>query len=137
MKQLLLCATLLVSSLSMAQHQKYTSPDPQQPPQGTPPTFPEDRQVPGQEPTPPLPPDEQAPPPRTLSTEEVQQQITSHLSSEPDLANTNLGAKVSDSSVVLTGNVTSEGQHDLALRIARSYAGDRKLVDKITVRQQT
>ena len=122
MKQLLLCITLLVSSLSMAQHQKPNSPDPQQPPQRTPPSFPEPRQVPGQEPAQPLPPDEQAPPPRALSTEEVQQQITSHLSSEPALANAKLAAKVSDSSVVLTGDVASELQHDLALRIGRSYA---------------
>jgi hypothetical protein len=30
----------------------------------------------------------------------------------------------------------SERQHDLALRIAQSYAGDRKIVDKIKIRGQ-
>jgi osmotically-inducible protein OsmY len=84
-----------------------------------------------------MPPEEQAPPPQALSSQEIQQQITSHLGSEPGLDHTNVAAHVSDSSVVLTGVVGSEEQHDLALRIAESYAGDRKLVDKIKVQQQT
>jgi osmotically-inducible protein OsmY len=72
-----------------------------------------------------------------MSTKETQQQITKHLSSEPALANTDLAAHVSDNSVVLTGSVATEEQHDLALRIAQSYAGDRKIVDRIKLRQQT
>jgi osmotically-inducible protein OsmY len=39
--------------------------------------------------------------------------------------------------VILTGTVASEEQHDLALRIAQSYAGDRKIVDKIKLTQLT
>jgi hypothetical protein len=35
------------------------------------------------------------------------------------------------------GIVESDVQHDLALRIAQSYAGDRKVVDKIRIRRQT
>jgi len=35
----------------------------------------------------------------------------------------------------LTGTVESDLQHDLALRIVRSCAGDRKLVDKVEVPQ--
>jgi len=42
-----------------------------------------------------------------------------------------------ENTVLLTGNVDSEQQHDLALRIAQSYAGDRKIVDKIKVTQAT
>jgi osmotically-inducible protein OsmY len=79
----------------------------------------------------------QAPPPQTMSSERAEQQITQHLSSEPALANTNIDAKVDENSVVLTGSVDTDTQHDLAVRIAQSYAGDRKLVDKIKVRQQT
>jgi hypothetical protein len=137
MKQFLICLTLLLSSLSIAQQPGQPPPDAQQPPGATPPTFPQDPQVPGQQPPRPLPPDEKAPPPRALSTAEVRQQITSHLSSEPALAKTNLDARVSASSVALTGQVATEEQHDVALRIARSYAGNRKLVDKIKVGQQT
>ncbi len=72
-----------------------------------------------------------------MSSEQAEQQITHRLSSEPALANANVDAKVDENSVVLTGSVDTETQHDLAVRIAQSYAGDRKLVDKIKVRQQT
>jgi BON domain-containing protein len=137
MKQLVLCLTLLLSGLCFAQQQGQPPPDAQQPPYGTPPTFPGEPQAPGQQPTRPMPPDEQVSPPEAMSTQEVQRQITSHLGSEPELDHTNVVAQVSDSSVVLTGNVRSEEQHDLALRIAQSYAGDRQVVDKIKVQQQT
>jgi len=59
------------------------------------------------------------------------------LNSEPALANTNVSVKADESAVVLTGTVDSEKQHDLAVRIAQSFAGDRQVVDKITIRQQT
>ena len=84
-----------------------------------------------------MPPDEQAPPPQALSTEQTQKQITSHLNSEPGLDHTNLVAQVSDSAVVLRGNVWSEEQHELALRIVQSYAGDRKVVDEIKIQSLT
>ena len=58
------------------------------------------------------------------------------LKSEPALANTKLGVKANAKSVTLTGLVDTERQHDLALRIAQSYAGDRKIVDKIKIRGQ-
>ena len=108
----------------------------QQPPTNTPPitsspTFPEDR-APRQQ----IPPDTKAPPPRALSTAQIEQHIQDMLSSEPALANTNLVVKADDQSVTLTGTVATEGQHDLALRIAQSYAGHRKIVDKIRVRGQ-
>lgn len=137
MKQLACCLTLLLLvTMCFAQQQGQPPPDTQQPPYGTPPTFPGQPQTPGQRPTRPLPPDEQAPPPEAMSTEAVQQQITNQLSSERALERTNVDAKVSDNSVVLTGNVDSEEQHGLAVSIAQSYAGDRKIVDKIEVRQR-
>jgi osmotically-inducible protein OsmY len=37
---------------------------------------------------------------------------------------------------MLTGSVDTERQHNLALRIAQSYAGDRKIADKIKIRRQ-
>ncbi len=135
MKPIVFCLALLLAGICFAQQQG--PPLTEQPPQGTPPTFPQDRQTPGQNPTQKMPPDDQAPPPRAMSTEEAQQQITSHLSSEPALANTKVDARVSDKSVVLSGSVASEEQHDLALRIAQSYAGERKIVDHIKLKQQT
>ena len=84
-----------------------------------------------------MPPDQKAPPPQALSTMEVEKQIQEHFTSEPALTNSNVSIKADESLVVLTGTVDSDVQHDLALRIAQSYAGDRKVVDKIQVRQRT
>ena len=103
---------------------------PASPPQTTPPTFPEDR-APRQQ----MPPDQVAPP-QGLSTTEAQRQIQQGLNSEPTLRKTNVGAHVDENSVILSGTVDSEQQHELARRIARSYAGDRKIVDKIKVAPQ-
>lgn len=124
-----LCGVALAFAVSAfaAQQQSPTN----QPPYTTPPTFPED-QAPRQE----MPPDTQAPPPRALSTAQVEQQIQDKLNNEPALANTNVGVETDDKSVTLTGTVNTNAQHDLALRIAQSYAGDRAIVDKIKVKQQ-
>jgi hypothetical protein len=103
---------------------------PTNPPYTTPPTFPQD-QAPRQQ----MPPDTKVPPPDELSTAEVEQQIQDKLTSEPELAKTMLGVKADNKSVTLTGTVHTDTQHDLAVRIARSYAGDRKIVDRIEVRQ--
>lgn len=108
----------------------------QQPPTGTPPyttppTFP-----PGHTPQ-QMPPDTKAPPPRALSTAHVQQQIQDKINSEPALANTDVGVKTDEKSVTLTGTVDSQKQRDLALRIAQSFAGDRKIVNKIKVAGRT
>src|SRR6185369_15789602 len=125
MRQIISCLILFVGTWLLAQQQR------QPPPESTPPTFPQER-VPKQQ----MPPDQQAPPER-LSTPEAQQKIQQGLNSEPTLQNTNVGVHVDENSVILSGTVNSEQQHDLAIRIAESYAGDRKIVDKIKVTQQT
>jgi BON domain len=132
MKYIVFCFVLLLASIGLAQQQGQPPPT-TSPPYQTPPTFPEGRHAPRAQ----MPPDTQAPPPQTMSTERVEQQITQRLSSEPTLAKSNVDAKVDENSVVLTGSVDTETQHDLAVRIAQSYAGDRKIVDKIKVKQQT
>ena len=126
MRYALAGVALLLTTLSFSQQQ--AEPPPASPPYNTPPTFPE---------APQMPPDQKAPPPRALSTTEVEQQIQDHFNAEPALANSNVGIKADESSVVLTGTVNSDVQHALALRIAQSYAGDRQVVDKIKLRQQT
>jgi osmotically-inducible protein OsmY len=83
-----------------------------------------------------MPPDQEAPPPQKLSTKEVQQQIEQGFSSDPMLRNSSIAVHVDQNSVILTGTVSGEQEHDRALRIAKSYAGDRKIDDKITVKQQ-
>jgi cytoskeletal protein RodZ len=124
MKRMLWLLALAFVTSAFAQQQSPTNP----PPYTTPPTFPEGRTQ--QE----MPPDTKAPPPsETLSTAQVQRQIQEKLSAEPALANMNVGVKTTDKSVTLTGSVDTERQHDLALRIAQSYAGDRKVVDKLKI----
>jgi osmotically-inducible protein OsmY len=120
MRLALFGSALLIATLGFSQQQA------QPPPHTTPPTFPE---------VPQMPPDQKAPPSQALSTIEVEQQIQEHFNAEPALANTNLAVVADESSVILRGAVESELQHDLALRIVQSYAGDRKLVDKVQVPQ--
>jgi hypothetical protein len=130
MKPMFCWLMLLVATLAFAQ-QPPGQPQPGQPPQSTPPTFPEGEQSPRQ-----MPPDQPAPAPEAQSSEKVQQQITQQFSAEPTLANTNVRAEVDEASVVVSGTVGTANQHDLALHIAKSYAGDRNVVDKIKVKQQ-
>src|SRR5438093_9064451 len=130
MKQILFGLALLVATAVLAQQQGQLPPT--SPPQTTPPTFPEEKAHPRQQ----MPPDQEAPP-QGLSSPEVQQQIQQGLNSEPILRNSNVGVHVGEKSVILTGTVSTDEQHDLALRIAQSYAGDRKIVDKIKLTQQT
>ena len=127
MKQMLIGLVFLAATTVFGQQPG----QPTMSPQGTPPTFPEDR-APRQQ----IPPDQEAPP-QGLSTPEVQQQIQQGFNSEPMLRSSNVGVHVTENSVILTGTVESEQQHDVALRIAQSYAGDRKIVDKTKVMQAT
>ena len=129
MKHILLGVVLLMTTAALAQQPGQLPRT--MPPQSTPPTFPEDR-APRQQ----MPPDQEAPP-QGLSTAEVQQQIQKGLNSEPALRNSNVGVQVDENSIILTGTVNSQQQHDLALRIAQSYAGDRKIIDKVKIKQQT
>jgi osmotically-inducible protein OsmY len=76
-----------------------------------------------------MPPDTKAPAHTQLSTKQVQQQIQNKLDDEPVLKGS-LIATVDDTKVVLRGEVAEQQQRDVAIRIARSYAGDRKVVDK-------
>jgi BON domain len=123
-----LCGLVLACAVSAFGQQQ---PPTNTPPITSPPTFPED-QAPRQQ----MPPDTKAPPPHGLSTAQIEQHIQGMLNSEPALADANPAVKANDQSVTLTGTVATEAQHDLALRIAQSYAGDRRIVDKINVRGQ-
>jgi osmotically-inducible protein OsmY len=40
---------------------------------------------------------------------------------------------VDDQTVTLNGTVKDEGQHEMALQLARAYAGSRKIVDRLTI----
>lgn len=82
-----------------------------------------------------MPPDTEAPPPQQrMSSGEIQQQIQDKLDSEPALARSNVKANANDNVVILTGIVDNEREHQLAVEIARSYAGDREILDRIEVK---
>jgi osmotically-inducible protein OsmY len=127
MKYALSCVALFLATVVLAQQQG------QPPPTTTPPTFPEGRQTPREQ----MPPDTQAPPAQTMSSQQVEGQILQQFREEPTLSGTNIDAKVNDSSVVLSGNADSLAQHDLAIQIAQSNAGGRRIVDRIKVKRQT
>ena len=124
-------ALLLVATLGFAKPQSQTPPS--SPPYTTPPTFPEGRQNPDKQ----MPPDQEAPPPKRSSASQVEQHIQNELNAEPTLRNTTIDVKADESAVTLTGTVNTVEQHDLAIKIAHSYGGSRKIVDKIKRRNQT
>jgi osmotically-inducible protein OsmY len=67
------------------------------------------------------------------SDDQLQQQIMTALKNEPTLSNDHVNVNVSADSIELSGDVTSGKEKKTAKRIAESYAGNRKVVDHITV----
>jgi BON domain len=124
----LTCGLLLMVSAGLGFAQQPAQPS-GPPPYTTPPTFPQDQTPPGS-----VPPDTKAPA-KPLSTAQVKQQIQEKLATEPDLQKTPIQAKVNNHSVVLKGTVENARQHDLAVRIAQSFAGERSIVDHIKTRE--
>ena len=124
MKHLFSLCVLMCITAAFAQQNRA----PTNPPYTTPPTFPENQ---GRS----TPPDTQAAPTQESSTAKVAMDIEESLKNEPALANSNVNVKADDSGVVLGGTVDSDAQHDLALRIAKSHAGKRNVVDKIQIRK--
>jgi hypothetical protein len=130
MRRLTCGALLLVAQLLVAQQQG--TPPYHPPPHSTPPTIPQNHERQG-----PFPPDTKAPPPGELSNPEIEKILKETITAQPSLANAGLNVAVDDESLVITGTVDDEQQHQLALRIAHSYAGKREIVDKIQVQQKT
>jgi hypothetical protein len=121
-----LSAGILIAFALAAFGQQQSSP--QLPPGATPPTFPQPDKDVGRQ----MPPDTKATAPSAI---DVQKQIQDKMDSEPGLPEAKLKAKVTESTVTLTGTVADETQHTAARGIAESYAGPRKIVDKIQVKQ--
>lgn len=63
----------------------------------------------------------------------LQQQLDQAYQSEPSLNGSKINVAVSDSQVQLTGSVPTNKDKITAERIAKSYAGNRKVVDKVSV----
>ncbi len=64
---------------------------------------------------------------------DLQSQIQTAIKNESTLATSNINVNVTDSEIELTGAVSTGKEKQTAKRIAQSYAGNRKVVDHITV----
>jgi osmotically-inducible protein OsmY len=128
MKLLQLGTVLLFAAFAMAQE---AQPPFAPPPHETPPPPTARERTPGQ-----MPPDTQAPATPALTNSDIQQQIQKKISDEPGLAGANVSVSVDDRSIVLTGTVDSQEQHDLVLKMAQSVAGDRPIDDKLQIRSK-
>ncbi len=129
MKRVICSSVLLFAISALAQQSIPPYNSPPSPPTTTPPTFPQD-QRPGE----PLPPDARAPAAGEPTDAELQEQIEHKFATEPLLEHLPLKVNVDTHTVVLTGTVDNEEQHRLALRVAESYTGQRRIIDKIRVR---
>jgi HSP20 family molecular chaperone IbpA len=72
-------------------------------------------------------------PPRGLTAQEAKIQIVKKLQTEPGLSSRDIKVTVTPNAIVLSGYVPTENQRLLAGRIAESYAGNRKLDNRLIV----
>jgi BON domain len=109
-----------------------TTPDPTAPTTAQPAPPPQAQQPKGQSPT---VPQGEAPLPSTNVSDSasLQQQLKQAYESEPSLNGSSIDVAVTDSQVELTGTVPTNKDKINADRIAKSYAGSRKVVDKVSV----
>src|SRR5207302_11263423 len=63
----------------------------------------------------------------------LQSTIQDKLKSEPMLSSSSVNVNVTDATIELSGSVATGKEKQTAERIAQSYAGNRKLVNRITV----
>jgi osmotically-inducible protein OsmY len=63
----------------------------------------------------------------------LRSQIDSALKSDPTLSNAQLSVDVNASQITLSGSVPSGKEKQTAVRIAQSYAGNRRVSDKVTL----
>lgn len=109
-----------------------TTPDPTAPTTQQPAPPPQQERPQGQSPT--VPQGEAPLPSSNVSdSSSLQQQLDQAFQSEPSLNGSRIDVAVSDSQVNLTGSVATNKDKVTAERIAKSYAGSRKVVDKVTV----
>lgn len=109
-----------------------TTPDPTAPTTQQPAPPPQEERPQGQSPT--VPQGEAPLPSSNVSdSSNLQQQLDQAYQSEPSLNGSKIEVGVNDSQVQLTGSVPTNKDKVTAERIAKSYAGSRKVVNKMTV----
>jgi osmotically-inducible protein OsmY len=71
-----------------------------------------------------------------MSTKDISEKLQKDLDSKnAPYAGSNIRAVVDDQSITLNGTVTSQSQHEMAMQLAKAYAGDRRITDRLVVRQ--
>jgi osmotically-inducible protein OsmY len=73
----------------------------------------------------------------TVDTAGLASKINTALKNDPTLANNNVMVNVSDQGVEVTGSVDTGKEKLTAMRIAQSYAGNFKVVDRVTLAGRT
>jgi hypothetical protein len=124
MARILLCALVLLATPLVSAQQQPTSPPPY-----TQPTFPDHHPQAQQ---PPVLPEQKS----EMTSGDIQQQIQETISEDPTLNDATIHAKVDDQSITLTGTAQSETQHRRVLQTVQPYTGQRKVVDKIVVKEK-
>jgi osmotically-inducible protein OsmY len=70
-----------------------------------------------------------------LSSTEAKGAIEEKLKSEPGLDSKDIRVTLTPDVVTLSGSVVSSDDRDKAVRVARSYAGDREVQDHLSIRR--
>lgn len=122
----LLCALLLTATFAFARQQPQGQG--QNPPYTTPPA--PDNRPQSQQPPATAPQEQQRP----MANTDVQSQIQNVLGNNPSLSGAQVQTSVDDQSITLTGTVQSQAQKDRVMALVSPYMGQRKIVDKITVK---
>jgi osmotically-inducible protein OsmY len=71
------------------------------------------------------------------SSSDLKAQIENALHNEPTLASSTLVVNVTEDSIELSGRVPNSRNRETALRIARSYAGNRRVIDRLKTAAST
>jgi hypothetical protein len=79
-------------------------------------------------------PDTKKPKQHESSSKDVQEKLEKALDNKnAAYQGSNIKSAVDNQSVTLTGTVNSSMQHEMALQIARAYAENRQIVDKLVI----
>ena len=71
-----------------------------------------------------------------MSTKDVAEKLQKDLDNKnAAYVGSKIQAAVNDQSITLSGTVTSQSQHEMAMQLAKAYAGNRRIVDRLVIQQ--
>jgi len=71
-----------------------------------------------------------------MSTKDVAEKLQKDLDNKnAAYAGSKIQPVVDDQSITLSGSVTSQSQHEMAMQLAKAYAGDRRIIDRLVIQQ--